>query len=73
MTDRSCEKRTKPVAMMICPSDVVSGARFSERSVPPYLPTAFVGVTTTGSGGRRSSTGGSEPALTFSANEGASP
>ena len=41
-------------------------------SVPPYWPTSSSGVITTGSGGSRSSTGGSSPAATLAANIGAS-
>src|SRR5262245_23767902 len=42
------------------------------RQLPPYLPTSSVGLSTSGSLGRRCSTGGSLPALTRSANIGAS-
>src|SRR5919201_6122113 len=42
------------------------------RQLPPYLPISFVGCNTSGSAGRRCSTGGSLPALTCSASIGAS-
>src|SRR5438105_7840432 len=42
------------------------------RQLPPYLPTSFVGCSTSGSSGRRCSTGGSLPAFTCSASIGAS-
>src|SRR5438105_1053299 len=42
------------------------------RQVPPYLPISFVGCRTSGSAGRRWSSGGRVPALTRSANIGAS-
>src|SRR5437870_13314408 len=42
------------------------------RQLPPYLPTSFVGCSTSGSCGRRCSTGGSLPAFTCSASIGAS-
>src|SRR6266567_965687 len=42
------------------------------RQLPPYLPTSLVGCSTSGSLGRRWSTGGSWPALTRSASIGAS-
>src|ERR1700730_4633179 len=58
--------------MPTCRSLVVSGARASPRSMPPYLPILLVGVTTSGFGGRRCSTGGSLPCLTRSASMGAS-
>ena len=42
------------------------------RQVPPYWPTSSTGSITSGDAGRRSSTGGSSPAATFSASMGAS-
>src|SRR6266850_5340747 len=42
------------------------------RQLPPYFPTSLVGFRTSGSSGTRLSTGGSLPALTRSANAGAS-
>src|SRR5258708_22159148 len=53
-------------------SFVVSGASASPRSMPPYLPTLFVGVTTSGAGGKRCATGGSLACLTSAASIGAS-
>ena len=46
--------------------------RMPWRQVPPYLPMRSTGVTTSGSSGSRSSTGGNSPAATRAASIGAS-
>src|SRR5262245_27958387 len=58
--------------MIIWRSLLTSGPRPAPRRVPPYLPIVVVGLTTSGSSGRRCSTAGSLPAFTRSASIGAS-
>src|SRR5512141_698896 len=67
----SVEKRTRPSFTMRMRPLRSDGPRKPRRHVPPYLPTSGA-VMTYGFLGRRSATVGSLPALTWSANIGAS-
>src|SRR5215213_4190802 len=58
--------------MIRLPFSLSPGPVNARRQVPPYFPISWSGLITSGSAGRRCSTGGSLPALTSSASIGAS-